>query len=63
MLSTLSLMMKNSFLADTKMSEIFAIDFLIDKKLKLWFLEINRRPELASFTLSRNESYVKLIFD
>ena len=63
MLSSLGLMMKNSYMVDSKLSEIFVIDFLIDENLKIWFLEINRRPELASFSKSRNESYVKLILD
>lgn len=43
--------------------EMFGIDFVLDQNLKLWFIEVNRSPQILSVTKYRTELQVRMFQD
>lgn len=40
----MAMMTQHSYLKDSRVFEMFGLDFLLDSKLNLWFIECNASP-------------------
>jgi hypothetical protein len=54
---------RNEFYSDSRVSEFFGVDFIMDDDFRLWILECNRNPNFLAVTEGRKDKFWGLIHD
>jgi len=54
-------MAKDTLLNQSNVYALHGVDFMLDDKMNLWFIESNPTPHLGGNTLAKNKIYYKLL--
>lgn len=55
--------MRDYLFKDSRVTEFFGVDFIMDSDLRLWIFECNRNPNFLAVTQGRSDKFGRLLTD